>query len=284
VRAAAQPRHAAAFDPWNSSSTGHQRAENRLGASTGWRDSRGRKLQAQFRGGASGGARVHDTVGAGALGYDAKTGVLVTPEARARARSSVADMLVRPGSMRKTMEAAAGAGTATGVRGSSCLSASSSSSLRGPAWPTASANNDSSTSGRSSATVSTMDKESGHGSLTGEDRLVARRRADGRADEQDDEQDDVVKSTGPRGIFHGVVVYVNGSTHPVISDHRLKHVLAEHGARMSAHLGRRQVTHVILGRPTGGGRGAGGGLAGGKLQREIQRVGGCGVKFVDVEW
>ncbi len=87
-----------------------------------------------------------------------------------------------------------------------------------------------------------------------------------------------------RKMFDGLVVYVNGSTHPHISDHKLKHLLAENGARMSVHLGRRQVTHVIVGRPTGTSGGAGGGLAGGKLEKEIKRVGGCGVKFVGVEW
>ncbi len=87
-----------------------------------------------------------------------------------------------------------------------------------------------------------------------------------------------------RKMFDGLVVYVNGSTHPHISDHRLKHLLAENGARMSVYLGRRQVTHVIVGRPTGASGGAGGGLAGGKLEKEIKRVRGCGVKFVGVEW
>lgn len=85
-------------------------------------------------------------------------------------------------------------------------------------------------------------------------------------------------------IFDGLVIYVNGSTHPLISDHKLKHLLAQNGARMSIHLGRRQVTHVILGKPSGPNGGAGGGLAGGKLEKEIRRVGGCGVKYVGVEW
>lgn len=85
-------------------------------------------------------------------------------------------------------------------------------------------------------------------------------------------------------IFDGLVIYVNGSTHPLISDHKLKHVLVENGARMSIHMGRRQVSHVILGQPSGPKGGAGGGLAGGKLDKEIRRVGGCGVKYVGVEW
>lgn len=91
-------------------------------------------------------------------------------------------------------------------------------------------------------------------------------------------------SSGSSKMFDGLVVYVNGSTHPLVSDHKLKHMLVENGARMSIHLGRRQVTHVILGKPSGPNGGAGGGLAGGKLEKEIRRVGGCGVKYVGVEW
>lgn len=53
------------FDPWNSSSTGHQRAENRLSGSTSWRQSRSLKLAEQYKGGLGGGKRVADTVGAG---------------------------------------------------------------------------------------------------------------------------------------------------------------------------------------------------------------------------
>lgn len=88
-----------------------------------------------------------------------------------------------------------------------------------------------------------------------------------------------------RGIFSGLCIYINGSTAPAIGDHKLKHLLAEHGAHISIALGRRSVTHVIVGKPNdGNGAGAGGGLAGSKIQKEIQRVRGKGVKFVSVEW
>lgn len=88
-----------------------------------------------------------------------------------------------------------------------------------------------------------------------------------------------------KGIFSGLCVYINGSTAPAIGDHKLKHLLAEHGAHISVALGRRSVTHVIVGKPNDGkGGGAGGGLAGSKIQKEIQRVRGKGVKFVSVEW
>lgn len=87
-----------------------------------------------------------------------------------------------------------------------------------------------------------------------------------------------------RNVFDGLVFYINGSTYPAVSDHKLKHLLAENGAKLSLHMGRRHVTHVILGTPGGQGNGAGGGLSGTKLEKEIKRVGGCGVRYVGVEW
>ena len=86
-------------------------------------------------------------------------------------------------------------------------------------------------------------------------------------------------------IFSGLTIFINGSTAPAISDHKLKQVLASHGANISIALGRRSVTHVILGKHNDGkGGGAGGGLAGSKIQKEITRVRGKGLKFVGVEW
>ena len=64
------------FDAWNSSSTGHQRAENRLSGSTSWRQSRTRKLHEQFNDRTGGGGpRLTDTVGAGSedFGKDGRT-------------------------------------------------------------------------------------------------------------------------------------------------------------------------------------------------------------------
>ncbi|KAI1081173.1 hypothetical protein F5B20DRAFT_74534 [Whalleya microplaca] len=230
----AEPRHGQSFDPWNSSSTGHQRAENRLGGSTGWRESRNMKLMTQFKAGEGGGKRVSDTVGAGSKDWDPKSKALITPGVRARAKSSVMDMLAKPGTMKSSM------------------------------------------SSTSTASLSDTHANEGQDGLTAEERVTAQRKAE-------DEMREAERSQ-PRGIFDGVVVYINGSTHPMISDHKLKHVLAENGAKTSIHLGRRQVTHVILGRPVGGARGSGGGLAGGKMQKEIQKIRGCGVKFVGVEW
>jgi hypothetical protein len=86
-------------------------------------------------------------------------------------------------------------------------------------------------------------------------------------------------------IFAGLTIYLNGSTAPMIGDHKLKHLIASHGGNISIALGRRTVTHVILGKHNDGkGDGAGGGLASSKIQKEISRVGGKGVKYVGVEW
>lgn len=247
---AAQPQFGASFDPWNSSSSGHQRAENRLGASTGWRDSRNAKLHAQFRGDAK---RVSDAVGAGARDWDPKLQAVVPPELRARARCSVADMLAKPRTMQRSL---------------SSLSSSSSTSLPSAA---------SSSTGVDTATSAAPNKggQSSTARTTEENERLAE-----YAEKADDEDKKTSpdQEEGPGRLFAGVVVYVNGSTHPQISDHQLKHVLAKHGGRLSSHLGRRQVTHVILGRPIGGG------LAGSKLQKEIQKVRGAAVKFVGVEW
>ncbi|KAI9740938.1 MAG: hypothetical protein M1818_004544 [Claussenomyces sp. TS43310] len=219
----AKPRHGDHFDAWNSSSTGHQRAENRLGGSIGWRQSRSMKLTHQLTSGHTGGKRISDTVGAGSEEWDEKAKALIPKDVRARARFDIRDMIV--------------------------------------------------------SQTSDLSKKPPSSSMARTDRGVMQ--SSGSAD----------KSLIKTGMFHGLVIYINGSTHPLISDHKLKHLLAEHGARVSIHLGRRQVTHVILGRPCDtkdvkglahdSKAGAGGGLAATKIEKEIRRVGGCGVKVLD---
>lgn len=92
-------------------------------------------------------------------------------------------------------------------------------------------------------------------------------------------------------ILTGTTIYINGSTMPLISDHKLKHLLVAHGAKLSLALARNSVTHVIIGRPatasgtsTSAGKGAGGGLAATKLQKEIDKCGRGHIKVVGVEW
>lgn len=87
-----------------------------------------------------------------------------------------------------------------------------------------------------------------------------------------------------KNIFAGTTIYVNGSTLPQISDHKLKHLLVSHGARIAIAMARKTVSHVIVGQPGAVGAGAGGGLAARKLQREIERGGWKGVRIVGVDW
>ncbi|KAJ6440371.1 60S ribosomal protein L10 [Purpureocillium lavendulum] len=257
---AAAPVHAARFDPWNSSSTGHQRGDRRPG--TAWRDARARRVNAQFREG-----RHHDDD----AGDDGRgDGAVVVAGGKQR---SVADMLARPGLMRRTLATGHGGSeppptaTTITVSGREAVASSSAAGTDGrrrqQAPPDGATTTTDARDGSISISISNSGSGSGSGSLSG---------------------GSISGGSGGSGILAGVVAYVNGSTYPLVSDHRLRQLLAEHGASMSLHLGRRRVTHVILGRPASAGRGAGGGLAGGKLEREIRRVAGCGVKFVGVEW
>ena len=100
-------------------------------------------------------------------------------------------------------------------------------------------------------------------------------------------------TAGEKGkIFNGLTFYINGCTAPLVSDHRLKYLIVENGGRVAIALGRKSVTHVILGAAAyqlgsdngAAGNGAGGGLAAGKLHREVQRLRGSVVKYVKVEW
>lgn len=126
--------------------------------------------------------------------------------------------------------------------------------------------------------------------------------------ETEAEKEQEPNPTKPKPIFRNITIYINGSTYPLISDHKLKRLLVAHGANLSIALGRRTVTHVILGHAnaisgpasgisssassgkTAGGvgvdkvAGAGGGLAASKIQKEIANVRGKGVKFVTAEW
>lgn len=91
-------------------------------------------------------------------------------------------------------------------------------------------------------------------------------------------------------IFAGVTIFINGSTLPQISEYKLKHLLASNGAKTSIYIARKTVTHVLVGQPNTGAAsgtavsGAGGGLAASKLQQEIARGGWKCVKVVSVDW
>jgi hypothetical protein len=211
------------FDPWNSSSTGHQRSENRLAGSTSWRTSRSLKLAEQYKGGLSGGARVADTVGAGSANFG-KTGTKTNVDWK----HSAAGLRT---SQQRSLAKIWGASKAATKTPSAKAAADATPDLHSHV-----------------SKCSSIPLESVEGK-----------------------------------IFAGLCFYVNGSTAPLVSDHKLKHLLAAHGARHSIALSRRNVTHVILGTVSAQG-GAGGGLAATKLQKEIARTGGKAVKHVTAEW
>ncbi|KAG5973481.1 hypothetical protein E4U58_004990 [Claviceps cyperi] len=235
------PSRRAPFDPWNSSSTGHQRAETRPG--TGWRDTRRRKLDVQFGGRPSSAQEAQEAQ----EGDDARGSTSLPP------RRSVVDMLRRPGLMK-----ADGKG-------------SRNSGKHGDAEPQELVQQD----------PGTMGLRLGDG-IVPEAGTEAEAKVDDSKGEKVNAASSLTESSSSpllkRGIFSGTSIYVNGSTFPHISDHKLKYLITQHGGSMALHLGRRTVTHVVLGTS---GRG---GLAGGKMDKEVRRMRGCGVYFVGVEW
>ncbi|KAJ4992230.1 DNA repair protein REV1-like protein 2 [Stagonosporopsis vannaccii] len=236
----AAPARRTFFDPWNSSSTGHQRAENRLSGSTSWRSSRSLKLGEQYKGGLNGGEnRVTDTVGAGSEdfgkdgrkengGWERGSRGLRTSGQRSLAETwNVSKAGLQPVLDRKASQKEPDLDELQGT----CLSPP-------PPHPT-----------------------------TG---LC-------------DDSPQPLPKPKQKQIFQGLCFYVNGSTAPLVSDHKLKHLLSAYGGRHSIVLGRRTVTHVILGTTSLNG-GCGGGLAATKLQKEVARIGGNAVKYITVEW
>ncbi|KAF2753826.1 hypothetical protein EJ05DRAFT_173364 [Pseudovirgaria hyperparasitica] len=244
------------FDPWNSSSTGHQRAENVLSGSTSWRDSRNRKLAEQYRGGYGGGTRVADSVGAGSpdFGKDGRKPNGGWEKGRApREPGQKAIMDVGQWGLKVAKVGAQ--------------------------------SKDKSKSLDENASWESPFVEKSQYSDAGDDMSIPPPSA--QSSEHTDHPEKPEASTQPKPqIFTNLTFYINGSTGPYISDHKLRYLLSEHGASTSIALARRQVTHVILGTPSihSMKSGAGGGLASSKIQKEIQRVRGKGVKYISAEW
>ncbi|KAF4551487.1 Hypothetical protein D9617_13g099870 [Elsinoe fawcettii] len=330
------------FDPWNSSSTGHQRAENRLSGSTSWRDSRSAKLSEQFRSGLTGGKRVADTVGAGSESFvkgertanggwkrgvvrDRTTGQIslwesfgIKPEPTTDQDEHDCKRLRRSLSMESAghdrqckspphmiqeepasrVEPAAAKETLQPPI--STPPSPPQQRLHAPEPPTPDFDD---------SLLASFSPNSSHHSPES-----LRRRSQSRSQPSQSHVQPITHppdpslipppppadlSAQPPQIFANLTIYINGSTYPLISDHKLKHLLSTHGANLSISLGRRTVTHVILGLPTSvsatsfastpnvSGRGAGGALAASKIQKEISRVrsaGGKGVRYVSAEW
>lgn len=271
------------FDPWNTASTGHQRAENPYSNTSEWRTTRTEKLSHQF------GKSVTNGSGDGTLSSDCGTNnknrdrdhkANRTGEWRwmsaadaERQRLGCADIRTLMGGgvkkRKRDGDGDASFGDKVTKKGVELGDIRSSSSHH---------------SSRHQAQSQSQSKESTALQSSTRSKLAF---FDGNPTDTDDNSTTLKPDTKPpTGIFKGTTIYINGSTFPLISDHKLKHLLASNGAKIAITLARQTVTHVILGQPNRNGSGAGGGLAAGKLQKEIQRSGGAGtsVKFVGVEW
>jgi hypothetical protein len=293
------------FDPYNSSSTGHQRAENRLSGSTSWRDSRSYKLAHQFKDNSGRGGQTHlsDLVGAGSENFgkdgrkengDWEKGA---PGLRESGWQDIRGLM--GGSKRKAV------GDPDRNRDTSLKRGiSDQSDLTSQQQPTASLKRHKSDhdTDESPSFASTSDSDTlPFSSAQPEPKPTSRPKSpipsrrlhhiSSQAYTIDDDipsQPDAVQASNddtsspsskpaPQ-IFAGLTVYLNGSTAPLVSDHRLKQLVAQHGGNMSIMLGRRTTTHVVIGEDCGGG------LAHGKIQKEVTTVGGKGIKYVTAQW
>lgn len=226
------------FDPWNSASTGHQTAQNVLSGSTSWRHSRSYKLSHQFRDQSGEGGQTHpaDLVGAGSENFGK-------------------DGRKTNGGWEKG---------ALGQRERGCQDIRES--------------------------FGTAKKRSSD--ATNEDASERKRPRESRESQKNvykpqnaqnasTRPKELTKSNGAQDtlisqLFLGITVYQNGSTAPLVGDHKLKQLVAQHGGNVAVALGRKTVTHVIL---SGSGT-----LAASKLQREIDKTRGQKIKFVTADW
>lgn len=232
------------FDPFNSSSTGHQRAENTLSGSTSWRDSRTYKISHQLRdhSGRGGDAHVSDLVGAGSVNYrkdgrksngDWEKGA---PGLRERGWQDIRDLMA--GSRKRCSESEDKDGAhSKRLKQDSDLEEASKKSTPFTTTATGPENHPDSALDQ----LATTSKQS------------------------------------PQ-IFRGLTMYLNGSTAPLVSDHKIKQLFVQHGGNSSFALGRKSVTHVIIGGTCGGG------IAATKIHKEITTIGGKGIKYVTAQW
>ncbi|RJE19270.1 hypothetical protein PHISCL_08389 [Aspergillus sclerotialis] len=233
------PSNRLVYDPWNSASTGHQRAQNPYSSSSSWRQVRTDKLSRQFQRGESSASN---------------TGVNTEQ-------------------------------SANNIHGAQPLPAGE------WEWTSASEANRNELGCRDIRSYMNVRKRRQESPEVDKDGGAKRVRVGPRVEESpcakgDGADNDKPSSDTKQRLFAGTTVYVNGSPMPLISDHKLKHLLVSHGANLSLSLARNSVTHVIVGRTsssTAAGKGAGGGLAAEKLHKEIERR-GRQVKVVYAEW
>ncbi|KKZ67235.1 hypothetical protein EMCG_01105 [[Emmonsia] crescens] len=281
------------FDPWNSVSTGHQRAEKPHSSAPGWQQVLSQKLGKQFGDDTGGGGGGRSRGGKWDwVSLEQYEGVRRREERTGDIRDLMGGIkkgsLARGGRIEKKQTAVKGGIHCGIMKGNGAFALDDSGSERekdrrtlhrGQAQDTSYVGDNSERRDEAIKThtpTTRVGLESAVSSSTPKPTQLS--------------LDMATRPTSPgsttKRIFANLTIYVNGSTYPLISDHKLKRLLISNGANVTFALARRTATHVILGRPNSNrkGNGAGGGLAATKLQREIQRVGGKGVKFVGVEW
>ncbi|KAK5724243.1 hypothetical protein LTR17_013529 [Elasticomyces elasticus] len=267
------------FDPFNSSATGHQRADNRLSGSTSWRDSRSLKLKEQFTAGAGGGKRVSDTVGAGSLdfGADGRTengGWLpgskgLRGDGQQSLWESTGGVMIEKDNVERSSKRVKLEEKPTKTVNPWTPFRREDGKIRETSW----------TSHESSpSTLLSPIDPLPHNTPEASPEDIPQA-------PEETKDSNIARPPTAQPIFRNCTFYINGSTAPTISDHKLKHLLSEHGGGLSISLGRRTVTHVIIGRPNSSG-GCGGGLAGSKIHKEVTKKLGRGesVKYVNVDW
>ncbi|OOQ88837.1 hypothetical protein PEBR_11668 [Penicillium brasilianum] len=295
------------FDPWNSSSTGHQHAENPYSGTTSWHDTRSAKLKQQFRGDdySRNSAGALDDQDFSAKAFDGTCGS-VSPVGESYGDITGSGGRTRAGEWRWVSEAEAKRAQ-LGVRDIRCFMAvgkrkagdeyqmqsQAEKKARTVSGGTAVSkmliSTPTPTPTPTSATV-TVPETSTISTTTSTTKIPSSPKIESGTDHQRQKRiatpslaPSTTKSSSST-LFTGTTIYINGSTLPQISDHKLKSLLASHGATIAIGMARRTVTHVIIGQPGTTGKGAGGGLAAGKLQGEIERGGWKGVRIVGVDW
>ena len=245
------------FDPFHSSATGHQTHASRLAGSTSWRDSRRHKLSHQFADASGSGGKKHlaDLVGAGSDNF------------RKDGRKENGDWEPGAPGLRETGWQDI-RGLMGGPRKRKCHELEPYSKMKELSAKRANLEpmeqsmeiRDEPNRSNDEAISTALKSKSSSNSPT----LL-----EVPPDHQREPQ-----------IFKSLNLYINGSTAPLVSDHRLKQLWVQHGGTVSIGLGRKTVTHVVLGNADGGG----GGLASSKIQKEISTIRGKGVKFVSAKW
>ncbi|KAJ5151036.1 uncharacterized protein N7482_010288, partial [Penicillium canariense] len=295
------PQNHRIFDPWNSSSTGHQRAENPYSSTPAWRDTRTAKLERQFSGGdcrerARGDENCTgafdgtcgDELGEKGLDAGGRVGEWrwVAEEEAKRAQLGVRDIRSFMGVGKRKAELEEKPQTGKRVKGEKrdmlAMVPRVSKSTPTPAL-TSTAPPSTSTSTSISTSTPTLPSPF-PSSLSPTTSPNPRPGKTVSPQNSQTHTHTIAPPPSPPQIFAGTTIYINGSTLPQISDHKLKTLLVSRGAAIAIGMARKTVSHVIIGRPGSLGAGAGGGLAAGKWQGEIERGGWKGVRVVGVDW